>query len=100
MRAYLFSKETMLADMETRDGTSAQQMSEKGEHMPTLTVDGDEIEVPERLIVRMAARMHRLGSPARRKAYIGKAQRRLTTDRWSQNDVATVLAAGGATATE
>jgi hypothetical protein len=68
--------------------------------MPTLIVDGDEIEVSERLIVRMAARMHRLGSPARCEVYIEKAQRRLTTDYWSQNDVATVLAAGGAAAME
>jgi hypothetical protein len=41
--------------------------------MPKLTTGGDEIEVPARLIVRMADRLHRFG-PARREAYIEKVR--------------------------
>jgi hypothetical protein len=55
--------------------------------MPTLTTEGDKIEVPARLIVRMAERLHRLG-PVR-------VRRRLAARGASRNDAALILATGG-----
>jgi hypothetical protein len=61
--------------------------------MPTLTVKGDEIEVPARLIARMADRLHRLG-PVRREAYVEKVRRRIAARGAARNDAALILAAG------
>ena len=46
--------------------------------MPTLkTTEHGEIRVHHRQVARMANRLWRLGSPARRTAYVEKARRRL-----------------------
>jgi hypothetical protein len=66
--------------------------------MPNLTIDGDEIVIPDRLIVRMAARQYRLAA-VRRAAYLENARRRLSEGGRSRNDAALIIATGGDTAT-
>jgi ribosomal protein S21 len=61
--------------------------------MPTVTIDGNEIGVASRSIVRMADRLHRLG-PVRRAAYIEKIRRRIAKRGASRNDTALIFAAG------
>ena len=64
--------------------------------MPTVTIEGIEIGVPARLIIRMAERLFRMG-PARRTAYVQTARRRLASPHPSRNAAAVLLAAGEAT---
>jgi len=61
--------------------------------MPTVTIEGVEIGVASRSIVRMADRLHRLGA-VRRGAYIEKVRRRIAKRGASRNDAALILAAG------
>ena len=61
--------------------------------MPKVTIEGVEIGVAGRSIVRMADRLYRLG-PVRRGAYIEKARRRIAKRGASRNDAALILAAG------
>jgi hypothetical protein len=66
--------------------------------MPTLTTtEHREIHVDRRQVMRMADRLWRLGSPARRIAYVEKARRRLDTGLARHSDAAIVLAAGDET---
>ena len=62
--------------------------------MPTLKIKDAEIDVPSELVARMADRLWKFGSDARRQHYVAKA--RLDTGKLRRSDVATVLAAGGA----
>jgi hypothetical protein len=52
--------------------------------------------VPTELVARMADRMWKFGSDARRQHFVAKAMARLDTGKLRRSDVATVLAAGGA----
>ena len=62
--------------------------------MPTLTTtDHGEIHVPHHQVTRMAERLWRLGSPARRTAYVEKAGQRLAAGPARRSDAAIVLAA-------
>jgi len=63
--------------------------------MPTLKLKKGEIKVPKSLVIRMADRMHRLGSATMRERYIARARKRLEGGHPGKNDAATVLAAGG-----
>ena len=49
--------------------------------------------VPTRLVARMADRLWRLGSKARRDAFVGRARKRLDGGSRAINDAAAVLAA-------
>ena len=63
--------------------------------MATLTTtEHGEIHVHHRQVTRMADRLWRFGSPARRTAYIEKARRRLAAGPPRRSDAAIVLAAG------
>jgi hypothetical protein len=63
--------------------------------MPTLkTTEHGEIRVHHRQVTRMANRLWRLGSPARRNAYVEKARRRLAAGPARHSDAAIVLAVG------
>ena len=63
--------------------------------MPTLkTTEHGEIRVHHRQVTRMANRLWRLGSPARRNAYVEKARRRLAAGPARHYDAAIVLAVG------
>ena len=67
----------------------------RGTTMPTLTTtEHGEIHVHHRQVTRMADRLWRFGSPARRTAYIEKARRRLAAGPPRRSDAAIVLAAG------
>jgi len=69
--------------------------------MPTLTTtEHGEIHVPHRQVTRMADRLWRFGSPARRTAYVEKARRRLAAGPPRRSDAAIVLAAGEASASD
>jgi len=63
--------------------------------MPTLKTKDGEIEVSAERIARMAHRMFRLGGEGRSKNYAEKARRRVETGPVINDDVATVIAAGG-----
>ena len=45
--------------------------------MPTLKLKKGEIKVPKSLVIRMADRMHKLGSATRRENYVARARKRL-----------------------
>ena len=63
--------------------------------MPTLTTtEYGEIRVHHRQVTRMSDRLWRLGSPARRTAYVEKARQRLAAGPARHSDAAIVLAAG------
>jgi hypothetical protein len=63
--------------------------------MPTLaTTEHGEIHVHQRQVTRMADRLWRLGSPARRTAYVENARGRLAAGPARHSDAAIVLAAG------
>ena len=66
--------------------------------MPKFKIKDREIHVPTRLITRMAGRLWRLGSKARREAFIGRARKRLDAGGRALNDAAAVLAASSAAA--
>jgi hypothetical protein len=69
--------------------------------MATLTTtEHGEIRVPLRQVTRMADRLWRFGSPARRTAYVEKARRRLAAGPPRRSDAAIVLAAGEASASD
>jgi hypothetical protein len=63
--------------------------------MAKFTMQDGEIEVHAALIARMADRMHRLGSKARREHYAKNARARLDKGSKQPADAAIVLAAGG-----
>jgi len=63
--------------------------------MPTLKLKKGEIKVPKSLVIRMADRMHRLGSATMRESYIARARKRLEAGHPGKNYAAVVLAAGG-----
>ena len=62
--------------------------------MPTLKAKKGEIKVPTALVIRMADRLHRLGSATRRENYVARARKRLEAGHTGRNDAAVVLAAG------
>ena len=63
--------------------------------MATLTTtEHGEIHVHNLQVTRMADRLWRFGSPARRTAYVEKARRRLAAGPPRRSDAAIVLAAG------
>jgi len=63
--------------------------------MPTLTTrEHGEIHVHYHQVTRMADRLWRFGSPARRTAYVEKARQRLAAGPARHSDAAIVLAAG------
>jgi hypothetical protein len=62
--------------------------------MPTLTLKKGEIKVPANLVIRMADRMHKLGSAEQREARVARARERLEAGHLHRNDAAIVLAAG------
>ena len=63
--------------------------------MPTLkTTEHGEIRVHHRQVARMANRLWRLGSPARRTAYVEKARRRLAAGQARHSDAAIILVSG------
>ena len=69
--------------------------------MATLTTtEPGEIHVHHRQVTRMADRLWRFGSPARRTAYVEKARRRLAAGPPRRSDAAIVLAAGEASASD
>ena len=61
--------------------------------MPTLKLKKGEIRVPKSLVIRMADRMHRLGSATMRENYIARAQKRLEAGHRGKNDAAISKAA-------
>ena len=63
--------------------------------MPTLKLKKGEIQVPQRLVIRMAERLCKLGNPTRRQHYIERARKRLEGEHPRKSDAAAVLAAGG-----
>jgi len=63
--------------------------------MPTLKIKNSEMRVATRLVIRLAERMHKLGSDARRESYVARARQRLEARHSYKNDAAIVLAAGG-----
>jgi hypothetical protein len=54
-----------------------------------------EIRVPRALVVRMADRLWRLRSKARRDSFVARAKKRQEGGTHHMNDAAVVLAAGG-----
>jgi hypothetical protein len=67
----------------------------KGTSMPTLKIKNSEMKVSTSLVLRMADRMHRLGSTTRREGYVARARQRIEAGHFHKNDAAIVLAAGG-----
>jgi hypothetical protein len=63
--------------------------------MPKLKIRNSEMMVSTSLVIRMAERMHKLGSAARREGYVARARQRLEAGHFHKNDAAIVLAAGG-----
>jgi hypothetical protein len=61
--------------------------------MATLKIDNDEVRVSDALVIRMADRLWRLGSAARRAAYAERARKRLAAGRRGKSDVAVVILA-------
>jgi hypothetical protein len=69
--------------------------------MPTLTTrEHGEIHVHYHQVTRMADRLWRFGSPARRTAYVEKARQRLAAGPARHSDAAIVLAAGAGLPTD
>jgi len=65
--------------------------------MPKLETKEGEVEVSAARVARMAHRMFRLGGEGRSRNYAEKARARIAAGKARKNDVATVIAAGGAT---
>ena|SRR5579871_5047101 len=61
--------------------------------LPKFKIKDREMHVPTRLITRMAGRLWRLGSKARREAFIARARKRIDAGGRAVNDAATLLAA-------
>ena len=61
--------------------------------MATLKIDDEEIRVSDRLVIRMAERMGRLGSDQRRGAFAERARKRVSAGKRGKNDIATIIVA-------
>ena len=61
--------------------------------MATLKIENEEVRVPDALVIRMAQRMWKLGTDARRAAYAERARKRLNGGGRGKNDVAVVIVA-------
>lgn len=61
--------------------------------MATLKIENEEVRVPEALVIRMAQRMWKLGTDARRAAYAERARKRVNGGGRGKNDVAVVIVA-------
>ncbi|HXP77124.1 MAG TPA: hypothetical protein VN823_23510 [Stellaceae bacterium] len=61
--------------------------------MATLKIENEEVRVSDALVIRMAERMWKLGTDARRAAYAERARKRLNAGGRGKNDVAVAIVA-------
>jgi hypothetical protein len=61
--------------------------------MATLKIEDEEVRVPDALVIRIAERMWKLGSDARRAAHAERARKRLKGGGRGKNDIAVVIVA-------
>jgi hypothetical protein len=66
--------------------------------MATLKIENEEVRISNAVVDRIMSRLWRLGSDARRKAFIERARKRLTDGHRGANDIATVIIADHAAA--